>query len=459
MLERIGLRFESWYRQYMPDPFLLALILTLATFLLAFFLAPESSFPKLIQQWFYGSGKNDGFWGLLTFAMQMVLIVVTGEAVAASPLIHRAIKALAAAPRTPASAVAFVSFVSMLMGWLHWGFGLISAALLAREVAAQAKARGMKIHYPLLGAAAYTSLLIWHGGLSASAPLLVNTDHHFLYAQIGQVPLQQTIFTPMNFVACALLLFIVPFVLAAMTPLSGQIEISAETLAEMQPIDAPRTETSPAQGEPRNATISEKINSSPLVSWLIAALGIAFLISHFRTKGLELDPDIVNFVFLMLGLLLHRSPVAYMKAVTQSVRGTAGIVLQFPFYAGIMGIMKGSGLGHVIGAFFVQFASANSLPFFAFLSSVFSKLFVPSGGGEWAVEGPVMLEAAKNLSASYGKTIMAVAYGNMVGNMFQPFWALPLLGIMNLRAREIMGYCLVVFCFALPILGVVLLVM
>lgn len=446
MLERIGLRFEGWVRRYMPDPFLLALILTLLTFGLALALT-GTPFLKLVEQWFNGTGKDDGFWALLSFAMQMVLIVVTGEAVAASPSVHLGIKRLAAMPKTPASAVAFVSFVSILLGWLHWGFGLISAALLAREVAAQAKARGMKLHYPLLGAAGYTSLLIWHGGTSGSAPLLVNTPGHFLDKEIGLVPLNETIFNPMNFIACGVLLFTVPFILAAMTPKSDEIEITTETLAEMQPVSV----------EIDRSTLAGRIDASPLTSWLIAGLGATFLILHFRAKGADLNHNIINFLFLMTGLLLHRSPVAYMKAVQQSVRGTAGIILQFPFYGGIMGIMKGSGLGHLIADFFAQFATSGTLPFYTYLSSVFSKLFIPSGGGEWAVEGPVMLEAAKRLGTSYGKTVMAVAYGNMVGNMFQPFWALPLLGIMGLRARDIMGYCLVVFCFAFPVLGIILL--
>ncbi|HYG77218.1 MAG TPA: TIGR00366 family protein [Planctomycetota bacterium] len=446
MLERIGLRFEYFVRQYMPDPFLLVLLLTLLTFAMAK-LFTQSSFDDLVQHWFYGTKNGDGFWDLLSFAMQMVLIVVTGEAVASSPIVHNAIKSIAGWPKSDFSAVAFVSFASILFGWLHWGFGLISAALLAREVAAQAKARGIKIHYPLLGAAGYTSLLIWHGGLSASAPLIVNTPGHFLEKDIGLISLEKTIFHPMNFVACGLLLFTVPFLLAAMTPKKDQREISPETLSEMKPVEV----------QIDRSTIAGKIDASPITSWIIGGLGVYFLVKYFRANGANLNHNIVNFSFLMAGMLLHRSPVAYMKAISQSVRGVGGIVLQFPFYGGIMGIMKGSGLGHLIAHQFVYFASAGTLPFFTYLSSIFTKLFIPSGAGEWAVEGPIMLAAAKDLGASYGKTIMAVAYGNMVGNMFQPFWALPLLGIMGLTAREIMGYCLVVFCFAFPLLGVILL--
>jgi len=445
MLERIGQRFERLVRQYMPDPFLLALILTFVTFALALIFT-KSTLTELIHQWF--GDEKKGFWALLPFAMQMVLIVVTGEAVAASPLIHAGIKKLAGVPKTAFGAVAFVSFIAILFGWLHWGFGLIGAALLARETSAQARASGLKLHYPLMGAAAYTALLIWHAGLSGSAPLLVNTKDHFLAAEIGQVPLSQTIFDPMNFVACGILLCVVPFLLAATSPKENIEEISPERLAEMQPIEV----------VPDRSTLAGRMDASPLTLWMIVVLGATFLYGHFSTKGADLNPNIVNFLFLMLGLALHRSPVAYMKAISQSVRGTAGIVLQFPFYGGIMGIMKDSGLNHELANVIIHFASARTLPFFAYVSSAFSKLFVPSGGGEWAVEGPVMLAAAKNLGAPYGKTIMAVAYGNMVGNMFQPFWALPLLGIMGLSARQIMGYCLVVFCFAFPLLGMVLLI-
>ena len=446
MLERLGQRFEQWIRKYMPDPFLLALILTLVTFALARIFTPNT-FLDIVDQWQNGTGHDDGFWGLLPFAMQMVLIVVTGEAVAASPLVHSMIKRLAALPRTAAGAIAFVAFFSMLFGWLHWGFGLISAALLAREVAAQAKIRGLKIHYPLLGAAAYTSLLIWHGGLSASAPLVMNTKN-FLKNGMDAIPLTETIFTPMNLTACGLLLATVPFLLAAMSPKAGEVEISPETLSEMKPVELVIDRT----------TIAGKIDGSPLTSWLIGGTGCIFIYLYFKSKGPDLKPNIVNFVFLMIGMLLHRSPMAYMKAVSQSMRGTAGIVLQFPFYGGIMGIMRGSGLAHLIADLFIQHATTRTMPFFGYLCSVVSKLFIPSGGGEWAIEGPIMLEAAKAKGASTGQTIMAVAYGNMVGNMFQAFWALPLLGIMGLRAREIMGYCLVIFCFAFPILGIILLI-
>jgi short-chain fatty acids transporter len=457
MLERIGAAAERFVRRYMPDPFLLVILLTILTFGIAFPMMPAGGagggasavgalrkVGPLCEHWFRG------FWELLSFAMQMVLIVVTGEAIAAAPKVSRALSWLAARPRTPWQALYWTTFAAMILGWLHWGFGLVAAGLFAREVAVQAKRRGTALHYPLLGAAAYTAMLLWHAGTTATAPLLINTRGHFLYDEIGIVPLSQTVLTPWNLAACGVLLAAVPFVVAAMRPRRGAIPISDEAVADTAPEAAPAA--------PAERTFAVRVDESYATSVVIAAFGAAFILPYLWRRGASaLDHNVVNFSFIMLGLLLHRSPVAYARAVARSLRGTAGIVLQFPFYGGIMGIMRDSGLGHAIAQFFVGFATAHTLPIFTYLLSVLTKLFVPSGGGEWAVEGPVMIRAAKALGASVGQTTMGVAYGNMVGNMFQPFWAIPLLGILGLKARDIMGYCLVLFLVAFPVLGLTLL--
>jgi short-chain fatty acids transporter len=190
----------------------------------------------------------------------------------------------------------------------------------------------------------------------------------------------------------------------------------------------------------------------------VGLLGLGTLGLSWASAGFDLTHNTVNFLLLAVGLTIHGSPVSYARAIAGSVRGTSGIILQFPFYGGVMGLMEGSGLGKAIAETFVHLADARTLPFFTYLASIMTQLFVPSGGGEWAVEGPVMLEAAKRLGAPLGKTCMGVAYGNMVGNLFQPFWAIPLLAVLGLTAREIMGYCLVIFLFAFPILGLALLV-
>jgi short-chain fatty acids transporter len=226
----------------------------------------------------------------------------------------------------------------------------------------------------------------------------------------------------------------------------------------VSPARIPNTnQTAQAPAASAAPTPAERLDASPLPALLVAAAGLAALALYWRAHGLDLNHNVVNFLLLTVGLLLHRSPVRYARAIAGSLRGTGGIVLQFPFYGGIMLVMKNSGLGHLIADRFVALASARTLPFFAYLASIATKVFVPSGGGEWAVEGPVMLEAAQRLGASVGRTTMGIAYGNMAGNMFQPFWAIPLLAILGLRARDIMGYCLVIFAVAAPILGLALL--
>ncbi|HRK02810.1 MAG TPA: TIGR00366 family protein, partial [Oligoflexia bacterium] len=423
-------------------PFVLVLLLTLVTFALALWVTPAQP-SQLLSFW------NGGFWELLSFAMQMVLIVVTGEAIAETELVRNAIQRLCGIPKSAYSAVLLLTTVSILLGWLHWGFGLVAASLMGRELARNLHKRKIFVHYPILGTAAYMSMLLWHAGTTASAPLLINTPGHFLEKQIGLVPLTETIFLPSNLLVCLILAITIPFVIAGLMPRRHYRTIDYFEIEEPKPIRA---------SEEKGKTIAEKLERSYSLNLTIGVLGLVFIAQYFRKNGLlGSNHNIVNLLLLSLGLVLHKSPLAYARAVAQSVRGTSGIILHFPFYGGIMGLMRESGLGHEISTIFVQMATGETLPFFAYLASVVTKLFIPSGGGEWAVEGPVMLAAAKELSSSVGLTTMGIAYGNMVGNMFQPFWAIPLLSIMGLKARDIMGYCLVVFVFAFPILGIALL--
>ncbi len=438
----------------MPDPFALVLLLTLVA--LALGLLTMDTVPgeasstllgkgsALVKAWTEGFGNPE----ILKFGLQIILIVVTGEAIAASPPARRLLARLTAIPTTATQALLLVTVFALVTGWIHWGFGLVSSALLAREVGRSLAKRGVKVHYALLGTGAYTSMLLWHAGLTASAPLLMNTEKNFVSEVLGlkgaKVPLTETIFAPYNLVACAVLLLVVPPLVVAMHPKEG--------------IVPPDLDAIPAPPDDGSAEGDVGINLGAFVApFLTGALGLSFLWRYLREHGFDLNHNVVNATFLMLGMILHKSPVAYGRAIAQSVRGVSGIVLQFPFYGGMLEVMKLTGLSTSIAHVFVASASPRTLPFFTFLASILTKSFVPSGAGEWAVEGPVMLQAAKQLGVPYGKITMAVAYGNMLGNMYQPFWSLPLLGLMGLRARDIMGYCLILFVVCLPILGLALL--
>jgi len=442
MLERLGLAFESWVRKNLPDPFVLVLLLTLLTFVGAGVYHPSfEAIAALPEHWL------KGFWSLLSFGMQMVLIVVTGEAIVSTRPVKKLFARISDVPHTPRAALWLLSSFALAAGWLHWGFGLIGSALLAKEMARTLQKKGIKVDYPLMGTAAYLSMLLWHAGTTASAPLLINTPKHFLEAKIGLVPLSQTIFLPSNIAACALLFLLVPWIVVKMHPRKVR---SPDSYIEMSEPTKTSAKTL--------STFAEKLDHAPVLGRTVGALGLLTLTLVWHRGGFDLTHNTVNFLLLAIGLFIHGSAVRYAKAISDSVRGTSGVILQFPFYGGIMGLMEGSHLGQAIAVQFVHFANAQTLPFFAYLASVMTKLFVPSGGGEWAVEGPVMLDAARALGSPVGKTTMGIAYGNMVGNLFQPFWALPLLSVLGLTARDIMGYCLVVFLFAFPILGLTLLV-
>lgn len=442
----------------MPDPFVLVLLLTLVALVLGYFkvagLAVDGgAASSLVTAWTSGFGNAE----ILKFGLQIILIVVTGEAIAASPPARRMLARLTAVPKTPAQALLLVTSFALVTGWLHWGFGLVASALLAREVGRSFAARGVAVHYALLGTGAYTSMLLWHAGLTASAPLLMNTEKNFVSEVLGvsgpsaKVPLSQTILAPYNLIACAVLALVVPLLIMAMHPKDGVVGIEGSEAPPLAPEDA---ESPPAAGARR--TPAEWLDKTRGLTFVTGVIGLSFLVRHFRERGFDLNHNVVNCAFLMLGMVLHRSPVAYARAISQSVRGVSGIVLQFPFYGGILEVMKHTGLSASIAHVFVQAANASTLPLFTFLASILTKSFVPSGAGEWAVEGPPMLQAAKELGVPYGKVTMAVAYGNMLGNMYQPFWSLPLLGLMGLRARDIMGFCLVLFVVCLPVLALAL---
>jgi short-chain fatty acids transporter len=453
LLARAGAAADRVVRRFMPDPFALVLGLTLVALALGYAIMPSRDALGLIKAWTDGFGDAE----ILKFGLQIILIVVTGEAIAASPPAQRGLAWLTALPKTRTQALLVVTSFALVSGWLHWGFGLVSSALLAREVARSCAARGVRVHYALLGCGAYTSMLLWHAGVTASAPLLMNTEKNFVSEVLGihgaeaKVPLSQTIFSPSNLFVCAVLALIVPPLVVAMHPARDEDVVPAN-LAEVPAPPAP--DTSAASEAP---TPAERLDRTRVLTLVVGALGLAFLPPYLAAKGFDLNHNVVNCTFLMLGMLLHRSPVDYARAVSTSVRGVGGIVLQFPFYGGILHVMSSTGLSEAIAGVFAHAASPRTLPLFTYLASIVTKGFVPSGAGEWAVEGPVMLKAAHTLGVPYGRVTMGVAYGNMLGNMIQPFWSLPLLGLMGLRAKDIMGYGLILFVACFPILAAALL--
>ena len=435
MVQGLAAIFSRVMRRWLPDAFVIAVILTLVVF--AAGVAAESQSPlAMVTYW------GDGIWSLLGFSMQMVLILVTGFVVAESPLVRRALRRLASIPNTAPQAVVLVTLIGGILYWLNWGLGLIGSALIAREVARSVRS----VDYPLLVASAYSGMAVWHAGLSGSIPLkIANPGGDQVDALLNgvAVPVSETIFSLPVLAIVGLTLATAPFVNVLMLPDESKRRPPPEDPDVPDPARERATATTPAS----------RLEQSPLISLALAALGAAYLVRHFASGG-SLGLDTINLAFIVAGLVLHLRPASYLASLSRAVGTCAGIVLQFPLYAGIMGMMVASGLAESMSEFFVRIASDVTLPLFTFLSAGIVNVFVPSGGGQWAVQAPVMLPAADALGVPAAQTAMAVAFGDAWTNLIQPFWALPLLAVAGLGVRDIMGYCTVMLLWVGLVFGV-----
>jgi len=366
--------------------------------------------------------------------MQMILILVLGYVLALSNVIDRIIARLSTLVDTNAKAAALLSFATILVSLFNWGLGLVFGAIFAKKIAEVYSSRGLKFNYGLLGAAAYSGMMVWHGGLSGSAPLKIAEENHFLVDRIGQISLSETIFSPMNLFASGILLVIIPafFYIIGSRVQTEQVKLRIEdnTLASKN-------------NKPLGL---EQLDYSRFFSTGFALL---ILIIPFYTiivsKSLTfINLNFINLVLFGLAILAHGSIAGFLSATKNAIGSSSGILIQFPLYAGIMGIMKYSGLYILFTQFFLDISSIDTFPFYTMLSAAIVNIFVPSGGGQWIVQGPIIVEAALNIGVSIPKTVMALAYGDQLTNMIQPFWALPLLGITGLKAKDIFPFSILI---------------
>lgn len=438
MLARLGNVLYRVAMRIVPDPFVLALGLSLLIFALAAGrLYAVGGGGEHGVWWTVLTGWADGFGSAagLAFALQMCLILVTGHALALSPPVQRFVGAVAKLPRTAASASLVVAFVACAAAVVHWGLGAIVGAFLAREMARNFQARGVALHYPILGAAAYSGLAVWHGGLSGSAPLKVAEANHFVRDLVGVVPLQDTLLGGLNLVVTGVLVALIPVLYMLMTPRRTE---------DMVP--PPRFAAIPAAA-PADAGAGglHRFQHARVTGGVLGLAGLLFVVAAVAAGRVAFDITAVILFFLFLGLLFHGSILSYADTVTDGARGAGPIILQFPFYFGILGMMRAGGLIEWISEGILSVSTAATFPAIAFWSAGLVNLFVPSGGGQWAVQANILLSAGRELGVPAATTVMAFAYGDAWTNMLQPFWALPLLGIMGLQARDIIGYTAVIF--------------
>src|SRR5579872_1244680 len=438
--------FVRFFEYAIPDPYIFAVGLTLITAILAFAFAPHHTLDDLLAAWYKGIFEP----GNLGFALQMILILVTGYALANSVPVARALEWLAARPRTPKGAVSLTFVVSAIACWLNWGFGLVVAGLLARAIA-----KRLRIDFGWLVAAAYSGFLIWASGISSSIALAQASPGNKL--NIVQqftghsLPIGTTIFTGFNLIPCAVLLVILPFVFRALEP-SDVVTGNVAAFSSGDP-------TVEARNAPAPGTLAAALENAWVLNVIFALAGFGYIFSTWLRGGFYLDINAVIFIFFCAGLLLHWTPIRYVRAINGAARVTGPLIIQYPIYFGIMGIMTATGLAGVIAQWFVAFSTARTLPFWSYCSSVIISLFVPSGGGHWAVQGPFAVPAAVKLGASLPATAMGVAIGEEVANMIQPFWALPVLAIAGVGLRRVMAFTVVSFAIAFAVFALSLLLL
>ncbi|BDX03441.1 short-chain fatty acids transporter [Marinomonas pontica] len=430
-LQKISQFFVTLLQRYLPDPFIFAIVLTFVVFLLVMPSTGQGPM-QVVNAW------AGGFWNLLSFSMQMAMVVVTGHAMASAPAFKRKLAMLAGVANTPGQAIILVTVISAMACWVNWGFGLVVGAIFAREIAARVKG----VDYRLLIASAYSGFLFWHGGLSGSIPLSIaggaNIEKVTNGAVTAAIPTSETIFSTMNLTILAVMFVTIPLLNRLMHPApQDTVTIDAELLKE-QAVEIPNK---------ADMTPAERLENSRTLSLLLGVMGFAYILYYFITKGFALNLNIVNFTFLFAAILLHGTPKSLLNSISQGARNCSGILLQFPFYAGIMGMMtatgdSGASLAGVISQAFVSISNETTFPLFTFLSAGIVNFFVPSGGGQWAVQAPIMMPAGAALGVDAAKTAMAIAWGDAWTNMIQPFWALPALAIAGLGAKDVMGYCL-----------------
>lgn len=429
------------FERIMPDAFVLAIGLTVLVALAALLIAPHGSPAVILTAWY------NGIFGILGFAFQMILILVTGHVLAHAPPVQRGLKALVSHVHSANAGVALTFVVAAAASWLNWGFGLVIGAVLAREVARQ-----VRLDFAWLVAAAYSGWVIWGSGISGSIPISQASHGNALNIVeklTGQIlPYSETIFAGFNWIPTLLIVLVMPAVFILIRPSEAEAQIYAPPPDE----PAPR----PAPGP---LPFARRVEQSRIGSLVLVAGGVGALGVMWADKGPALDVNTVIFLFLIAGLLLHGAPVSYANAVKNAARQTGGMMLQYPVYGGIMGIMTATGLAEVVSRSFVAAASAHTLPFLGYLASLLITFVVPSGGGHWAVQGPFTIPAAVALHASIPATTMGVAMGEEVANMMQPFWALPVVAIAGIGIQRVLGFTVVTFLVTGVIYGAALLLL
>jgi|TARA_B110000914_G_scaffold166190_1_gene146735 short-chain fatty acids transporter len=449
MLLKFGEKFTDIFKRIMPDSFVFALLLTLVTGLSAVIFV-NSNLLEILDSWY------KGFWELLEFGMQITLIIVTGYSIALSSFTDKILNKVSQRISSPLQVYLTVIILGVLLSMISWGMVVI-VAVLARELALRVKG----INYPFLIACTYLSFTSWVTGLSSSIPLLMNTKNNFLIKEgvLNEViPTSLTLGSNLNFIIIFIYVIIVPFIIFILIPKSSKNKELKDLIVNDQTNKEISIEEEANLYRSKKNTFSDKLNHSRLLQNIIFIMGICYLIYYFNSNGFDLNLNIMIFIFIILGLVLHQTPKRYAISMKRASNNVYGIIFQFPFYAGIMGIMLYTGLGESFSNWIASNATISNFPYYSYLIGGLVNFAIPSGGGEFAVIGPSIIEAAKQLAISLppeqmteyiARTALSIAYGESLTNLLQPFFLLIVLPVMGsgtrIEARDVMGYLAIPF--------------
>lgn len=458
-LVKMGESLTRVSEKYMPDPAIFAILLTVVVYVISLLVMREmpdgTKYTPLqgIIQWY------SGFWELIGFAMQMAIVVITGGVLADTKLVKGFINKIAAIPKDGRQGAAVVAFVAIFVSYINYGLSTVVGALVARNITYALRKKGKPVEYRLLSAAAYLGLMTWSAGLSSSIGLTGATagaaTNYIEQATGNIVTMGEFMFNPMNIFVAIALITIIPALSYFLHPVGDAVQDVPEYALASIELAAEQEEE--VKIDRSKLTPGEKLNHSPIIGWFFGGFGMVYIVWHFATKGFALDLNVLNAIFIFVSLILHGTIAKFVDSFGRATSNVSGIIFQFPLYAGILGIIRGSGLGVLVAQGIANFATPQSYFVLTFFIAGVLNFFIPSGGGQWAIQGPIAVQSATSLAEQAGvdthhyltKASLAVAYGDAWSNMAQPFWALAVLGITGLKARDIMGYCMALMIFAM----------
>lgn len=441
LLDATTNRITTGVQRHLPESFVIAV--GLIVFIMVMAMVVEGTGPLEVIQLYGGA-----FWDLLAFSMQIAMLLLTGYILANTPLVDRGLTAVSSRIHDPRFAAAVATFAGALGTWINAGFGLVVGVILARKFAKEIPG----LHYPLAVAGGYAGYSLYGIGLSGTIPLTIATPDHILEEEMGLIAHSDTVFHPIVLGTSIVVIFGLPLLVAMLHPKNPKAVVEADPAALVDEV-----EHTPALPD-RIGGLADRLNNSPLIGWFMGLLGLTYTVTYFVGGGV-VDFNIINLTFLFLGILLFGRPTDYLACVRVSTKVVSGILIQYPMYAGIMGVLAGSGLMVTMASVFVNFSTPETLPFFSFISGGVINIFAPSGGAQWAIQGPVMIEAAQQMGADPGATAIGVAMGDQWTNAIQPFWILPVLAISGIRLRDVMGYLVPVLIFLGIVYGAAMLLL